>query len=73
MRVCSANRLSDLNSESAKVQYWPIHYNRDSLGCAVKRQIAGTPSTENFPNLYPHGAVNRKNRVYDLDHVVKKI
>ena len=36
---------------------------RQSLRCAVKRKIANNPSTENFPNLYPHRAVNRKNTV----------
>ena len=41
-------------------------YNRQSLRCAVKRKIAGNPSTENLPNLYLHSAANRKNTVYSI-------
>ena len=34
---------------------------QQSLRCALKRKIANTPTTEKFPNLYPHRALNRKN------------
>ena len=44
--------LSKLDSESAKVQWRPIHSDRQSLRCAVKRKIANIHSTEKFPNLY---------------------
>ena len=37
---------------------------RQSLRGAVKRMIANIPSTENFPNLYPHRALNQANTVF---------
>ena len=44
------------------MQWRPIHSDRQSLRCAVKRKIANN-STENVPNLYPHHALNRANTV----------
>ena len=36
---------------------------RQSLRCAVKRKMANTPTSEKFPTLYPHCALNQKNTV----------
>ena len=37
---------------------------RQSLSCAVKRKIVNTPTSEKFPNLYPHRVLNRKNTLF---------
>ena len=67
MRDCTAKRLSKLNSKSMKViGLWPIHYDRHSLGYAVKRQIAGTPFTENFPKLHQSSVLYAYPSVYEL-------
>ena len=36
---------------------------QQSLRCVVKRKIVNTPTSEKFPNLYQHRALNRKNTV----------
>ena len=44
-------QVSKLNSENAKVRYWPILRDQHSFWCVVLQQITGTPCTENFPCL----------------------
>ena len=40
-------------------------------GRAVIRMFDKTPATEKFPNLHPHGALNRANTVYStLDFIL---
>ena len=61
---CCGKRLSTLNSESAKVQKRSLNSDRQSLRGAVIRMFDNNPSTENFPNLYPHGVLNQANTVH---------
>ena len=41
---------------------------RHSLGGAVIRMFDKTLATEKFPNLHPHGALNRANTVHSSAH-----
>ena len=38
-----------------------------SLRGAVIQMFDNIPSTENFPNLCPHGALNQANTVHEID------